>query len=344
MAHGAELPLPDWPGQVAQPLAVYPCGPQPKQVAIHPDRRELWVTMLDGPPSLKVFDLRTGEELASLDFGEHGSVEVIFTADGTKAYASQMETHLVFEVDVASRTVLRTFDARSIYSKVVMLSHDESELFVANWLGNDISVIDLATGKLTRRLATVETPRGLASSADGKFLYVAGYGSGELERLDPVTGARKSLFTGGKNLRHIAMHGAVAFISDMGKASIYRLDASTNRVSWFARTDGNPNTIDLSDDGKVLFVSNRGSNGAAGYLDVGPIFGSVLLIDTATGVTLDSIIGGNQTTGLDVRGDLLAFSDFRDDTCRVYKIPDFETLKAAGWPRKDLHKSDLKKK
>jgi len=309
-----------------------------------PDREELWVSMLDGPPSVKAFDLISGEELASLDFGEHGAVELIFTADGSKLYASQMETHLIYEVDVESRTLLRTFNARSIYSKVVMLSNDESQLYVANWLGNDISVIDLASGKLTRRLATVETPRGLASSADGQSLFVAGYGSGVLERVDVRTGARKILFNGGKNLRHIAMHGSVGFISDMGKASIYRFDASTNRVRWFARTDGNPNTIDLSDDGDILFVSNRGANGSGGYLDIGPIFGSVLLIDTASGDVLDSIVGGNQTTGLDVRGDLLAFSDFRDDTCRVYRIPEYDTLKAAGWPRKELHKADLKKK
>ena len=73
-----------------------------------------------------------------------------------------------------------------------------------------------------------------------------------------------------------------------------------------------PNTIDLTPDGQVLLVSNRGRNGPGGYLTVGKQRGSVLAIDTADGRVLDAIAGGMQCTALDVSddGSLLVFSDF----------------------------------
>ena len=86
--------------------------------------------------------------------------------------------------------------------------------------------------------------------------------------------------------------------------------------------------MDLSPDGKVLYVSNRGRDNAESYYLPGPEWGTVLAIDTGSGTVLDAIVGGNQCTGLDVSpdGTLLAFSDFLDHKIRVYAIPPYEVL------------------
>ena len=49
------LPLPDWPGQVVTPIAMFRCGRKPKGVAFSPDGRELWASFLDGAPSVGVY-------------------------------------------------------------------------------------------------------------------------------------------------------------------------------------------------------------------------------------------------------------------------------------------------
>ena len=56
-------------------------------------------------------------------------------------------------------------------------------------------------------------------------------------------------------------------------------------------------------------------------------------------------MGGNQCTGLDVSpdGNYLAFSDFLDNTIRVYKVPDYETLVAGGGGRAQERFADVKK-
>jgi DNA-binding beta-propeller fold protein YncE len=121
------------------------------------------------------------------------------------------------------------------------------------------------------------------------------------------------------------------YVDDTSTAEVFVVDLATDKVTKLASTDQRPNTIDLSPDGRVLYVSNRGKDNPADNKIAGPEWGSILAIDTQTGKILDAIVGGNQCTGLDVsaNGTLLAFSNFLDNSIRVYTIPGYETL-AAG--------------
>ncbi|MEQ1507499.1 MAG: YncE family protein [Myxococcota bacterium] len=343
----ARLPLPDWPGQVVEPLAVFRCGPQPKGIAVSPDGTEVWVTFLDGPPSVGVYALPYGEELATISLGDHGAVEAAFRCDGRTVWVSQMETHSVHEIDAATFVVRRWFDTESNWSKVIEPSPDGSRLYVSNWNFHDVSEIDLGLGETIRRLPTTNTPRGLHASADGRSLYVAGFGDGTFERVSLDDGSRTALFVGDA-LRHVvaAPGERHLYVTDMGGRCVWRYTPATGAVTKLATTDANPNTAALTPDGRVLCVSNRGPNGGEGYLADGPAYGSVLVIDAADGTVLDSIVGGDQCTALALTpdGQTLVFSDFRDDTIRVYRVPPYDVLKAAGWPRRDLHARDLRKR
>src|SRR5207247_10265216 len=134
----------------------------------------------------------------------------------------------------------------------------------------------------------------------GHGLYVAGCGDGRLERFDLGTWRSKIVLDTGGALRHL-VGGPVRqllYVDDMAKDEVYVVDLTTEHTRLLARTDDTPNTIDLSPDGRVLFVSNRGRNNPRSYYLPGPEWGSVLAIDTATGRILDAVVGGNQTTGL----------------------------------------------
>jgi YVTN family beta-propeller protein len=320
-------------------------GPNPKQVAFSPDGKELWVSLLGGH-GVQVFDTRTRKLLDQIRLGEHGAVEVIFTADGRTVFASQMETASVFVIDRRTRKVRRRLLTKGTWSKVMALSPNERTLYVANWVSNDVSEIDLASGKVRRLLPTVRTPRGLYPTADGRTLFVAGYGDGEIQRIDLRTGASKVLLRTGGAMRHLVgdPQGGRLYADDMALGRVFVVDLASERVRRLATTDKMPNTIDLTPDGRVLYVSNRGKNGAC-YCAPGPEWGSVLAIDTASGRILDAIVGGNQTTGLDVSPDgrTLAFSDFLDNRVHLYTIPPYQTL-AQGGGRALAHLQDLPKR
>lgn len=336
----------DPPGQLHHKVAQFTTGSAPKQVAFTPDRRELWVTLLGGP-GVEIFRPRTGRRLATIDLGDHGAVEVIFTADGSTAYVSQMESASVYEVDTATREITRRLPTQGSWTKVMALSPDESTLYASNWSSNDVSEIDLGSGEVIRRLPTVATPRGLFVAPDGGTLYVAGFDGGELQRIDLRDGSSRILEATGGAMRHLVgdPERGRLYADDMGADAVFVHDLDRGRVRRLTATDEKPNTIDLGADGRVLYVSNRGENNAESYYLPGPEWGSVLAFDAATGDPLDAIVGGNQTTGLDVSqdGHLLAFSDFLDNRVQVFEVPPYDELETGGGGRYGRHREDLVK-
>ncbi|MGH8908263.1 MAG: YncE family protein [Egibacteraceae bacterium] len=332
-------------GQLHHKLREFTTGSNPKQVAFSPDGGQLWVTLLGGE-GVQVFDPSTGEQVAAIDLGEHGAVEVIFSADGSTAYASQMESASVFEIDRGTFTVRRQLPTGGVWSKVMALSPDGATLYVANWSSNDVSEIDLATGRVRRLLDTVGTPRGLYPTPDGRRLFVAGFDGGELARIDLATGASTTLLATGGAFRHLVgdPERGLLYADDMAGDATYVVDLDTEEIRELAATDEKPNTMDITPDGKVLYVSNRGENGRS-YYAPGPEWGSVLAIDTASGEVLDAIVGGNQTTGLDVSPDgrWLAFSDFLDNRVQIFALPPYATLVDGDGGRAAAHLADIRK-
>lgn len=334
-------------GQVLHGLGLIATLGAPKGVSVTHDGGEAWTSILNGPPSIQIFDPRTGKLLGGVDIGEHGAVEVIFNKAGTLAYTSQMETAKCFEIDVKTRQVLREFDTGSAWTKWVELSPDEKTLYASNWSGDDVSIIDLATGKLVKRIGVSNTPRGMYATDDGRSLYVGGFDSGDLERIDLSTGEVTTLFADGGALRHIVADESTGrmYISDMNKDIIWLHDMKTGQTTKFLDVDEKPNTIDLTPDGRMLFVSCRGENNAKSYYLPGPEWGSILVFDAITGEPLDALIAGNQPTALDVSDDgrLLIFSDFLDNRLRVYEIPPYETFAGAGGGRYEAHFAEIGK-
>jgi YVTN family beta-propeller protein len=360
--------------------------PSPKSLTFTPDGKEIWVASLMNEKSgLTVFDVSfmnaeltnkvnasmgamaaagnnaknaatvststIAKRIADIVLPGGGAVEVIFSKDSSKAYVSQMETARVFEIDTATKKILRIFKTGASWTKIMLLSPDEKKLYASNWISNNVSEIDLVTGKLIRNIKTVATPRGLYITKDGAYLYVAGYDKGEIQKIDLATGKGTVIYKTGGAMRHIvadesAPGGGVLYISDMGRASIFKLSLKDDSVTKFASTDVNPNTIALSPDKKILIVSCRGVNkSATDYYNPGPEWGSVLLFDTETGKLLDAVVGGNQPTALDIAqsGTYFAFSDFLDARIQLFALPSPEILKMGNGGRGPVYKKELKK-
>jgi DNA-binding beta-propeller fold protein YncE len=149
-------------------------------------------------------------------------------------------------------------------------------------------------------------------------------------------------------MRHFAVdeEKEILYVSDMGEKAIFQISLKNDEVKKFVDTDYNPNTIALSPDKKILFVSCRGINNPSGnYYIPGPEWGSVLLFDTESGAMLDAIIGGNQSTALDISpdGKLLVFSDFLDSRLEVFEIPSYSVLKDGNGGRSGIYRDELKK-
>jgi len=336
-------------GQLVHHLLDIDFVPSPKGAVFTPDGQEIWTTLLlNKKRGVSVLNALDGKKIADIDLASGGGVEVIFSSDGSKVYVSQMETAKIFEIDTDSKKILRVFETGGVWTKVLEFSFDGKALFASNWSGNDVSEVDLETGKLRRRIPTVNTPRGLYATKDGNTLYVAGFDQGEIQKIDLKTGQGKVIYKSGGAMRHIAAdeEKGVLFVSDMAKNIIWQVSLENGQVKKFVQTDNNPNTIVLSPDKKILFVSCRGQNASVtDYYRPGPEWGSVLLFDSETGAMLDAIVGGNQPTALDVSpdGKFFVFSNFLDASLEVFEIPSYNLLKQGNGGRARVYKSELRK-
>jgi YVTN family beta-propeller protein len=332
-------------GLLLHKLGEFETGSNPKQVAFTPDERQIWVTDLGGR-GVQVFDARTLRLIKDIDL-KQGAVEVIFDRAGTTAFVSQMQTASVFLIDTATLKVEAQIFTKGVWSKEMALSPDEKTLYVVNWSSDNVSEIDLASRTVRRVIPTVHTPRGVYPTADGTRLYVAGFGTGDIARIDLDTGTSSTVFHSGGAMRHLVgdPKKGLLYADDMALGQVFVLDLRNDQVRKLANTDHTPNTLDLSPDGRVLYVSCRGRNNPTSYYLVGPEWGSVVVIDTATGRELDAIVGGNQPTGLDVSPDgrLLAYSDFLDNRVSVFSIPPYSVYANGHGGRSVSHLADLEK-
>jgi YVTN family beta-propeller protein len=341
------VPVWNHPDQIVNHLFNVAFAPSPKGLSFSSDSSEIWVThLLNEKRGVTVFNSETGEKTKEINLENGGGVEVIFSFDGTKAYVSQMETAKVFEIDVKTKEVLRSFNTKGTWTKVLELSKNGKFLYASNWCSNDVSEINLQTGKVERVIPTVETPRGLYLTEE--FLYVAGFKNGEIQKINLKDGSSEIIFKSGGAMRHIAgdKERGLFFVSDMALGVVWQVSLENDEVKKFVETDKNPNTISLSPDKKILFVSCRGENfSPSNYFIPGPEWGSVLLFDANTGEMLDAIVAGNQPTALDISSDgkILAFSDFLDHKIEVFEIPLFNKLKEGNGGRSNTYKEDLKK-
>jgi YVTN family beta-propeller protein len=79
----------------------------------------------------------------------------------------------------------------------VAVKPDGSKVYVANFLSNNVSVIDAATNTVTATIAVGSEPFGLGVTADGSKVYVANGASNNVSVIDTATNSVTAAITVG---------------------------------------------------------------------------------------------------------------------------------------------------
>jgi DNA-binding beta-propeller fold protein YncE len=176
-----------------------------------------------------------------------------------------------------------------------------------------------------KKLSGITVPRGLAFSHDGKFLYVASFEGGLILKYATDTWKeKKRIFKKWAAMRHIRVSpdNKTIFVSNMYHSEVYEIDADSFAILHTYKVFNNPNTIEIDEQAHLLFVSCRGPNNPGHYTWRSPKDGKVMVFDVEKKELLTTIQCGNQPTGLDLSndGNLLVFSNFKDNTIELYDI------------------------
>lgn len=171
-------------------------------------------------------------------------------------------------------------------------------LYVAEYTGNAVAVLDLASGEVSRRIDLPKAPGGLALSADEQILYVTGEApDGSLFSINPASGEIAAEIALGHSPGALALSpaGDRLYVANRFDNDIAVIDLASAAVVARIPVLREPIGLALAADGTLLYVANHLPSGAS---DGDYIAAAISVIDTGTLQAAGEIALPNGCTGL----------------------------------------------
>ena len=326
--HQLELKL-DRSNTLLDLVGEFPTGSQPKSVKFTPDGQHALVAELNGR-GVDLYETEPWRFVRQIEIpplgkkNQAGYVEFAMLPWQNEIWVSQMTTGQVHVLSLDDFSYKQSINVGGEWSKVSCVHPDHQLAFVSNWLSEDVSVLDAVNHKLLRRVKCSGTPRGMAVSPDKQYLWVTIYATANLDkiRLSDFKRVKTLSWPGIGAKRHVLIHpdGKTMYVSDMENGDIWVIDLASEKLIKRIPIAPKLNTFDMTPDGRLLFISSRGENNPVTYLEKGPDFGTLSVVDTQTLQKIDWVWGRNQPTGLAVHpnGHIIACTDFLDDNLEVW--------------------------
>lgn len=213
--------------------------------------------------------------------------------DGTgtpRALTADFSGASVSSIDLASGTT--TNIAVGANPGEVVVSADGRTAYAANQGSNTVSVIDVASGRVTATVAVGKVPAGLALTPDGGTLWVANYTDGTVQPIDTGTltaGSPTRVGSGPENMA-VTPDGKTLYVANIHDNTVTPVDLTTAEAGTPIPVGPSPFNVVAAPDGKRVYVSNSGGS-------------TVTPIDTATNDTEPTLLVTGQAYGLGLSPD-----------------------------------------
>ena len=253
-------PLADGGRMLATGQAIHPAGRmvtfagRPVDLALAPDGRTLYVKDSRGIVVIDAHAWKVRQELAFPSGGSsmHG---IVVSRDGSRVYATTAQ-NLLCEATVGqdgTAAWTRQFvlhgpqGAGDADPCGLALSPKETRVYVCLSRNNSLAILDLQTGLTQREIPVGVAPWDVVLSKDGLTAYVSNWGGRR-----PKPGEKTARSSGTDTVvdaRGVAASGTVSIV-----------DLETGRETAQIETGLHPSDLELSHDGRALYVANANSD------------------------------------------------------------------------------------
>jgi YVTN family beta-propeller protein len=159
--------------------AVYPVGSVPKVVQVTPDNKYVLVSNWCSY-TVTVISVESGKTVKSIKIGRYPR-GIAITQDGQFAYVAEMGGSNIHRINLIDFS--KTLIPIGSNPRAVVLSPDESKLYVTMNLAGKVQAWDLATNKTIKSVKTGAKPRSLDISSDGSALFVVNFNGDTVSKI-----------------------------------------------------------------------------------------------------------------------------------------------------------------
>lgn len=252
-------------------------------IAVAPDGRRVYASA-GGNNKIRVYDF-DGRALVERDAIALGDPKariypagLAVSADGNTLYAALNLDNAVAFVETATGHVTarvrlaRPARADDIGTLLYALAVSRQKLYVSEWNGGSVTVIDTGQGKRLRRIPTGGHPSGLGLSPDGARLYVANATSDSVSVIDTSTDSvtatvglspyPQAPMGSMPNAVAVSPDGKTLYVANGGNNDVAVVDTGTLSIRGLIPTAWFPSALMVSRDGRFLYVANMKGLGA----------------------------------------------------------------------------------
>ncbi len=148
-------------GKVTKSVLV---GEEPEGVKVAPNGKIVYVTS-ENKGTISAIDVATATLLKTIPVGRRPR-SIAFLPDGSRAYVSAENDGAVTVIDAAKNEAIQTISLGErgvIKPMTVLLSPDGKTLFSANGPSNEVSVVNLESASVTRKIKVGDGPWGVVA-------------------------------------------------------------------------------------------------------------------------------------------------------------------------------------
>ena len=170
--------------------------------------------------------------------------------------ASRYDRSFLYRIDLGSYEIDAIYPVGSV-PKVVEVTPDNKYILVSNWCTYDLNIISVESQKIVKTLKIGRYPRGIATSTDSKFAYIAEMGGSRIHVID-LQDFSVTYIPIGANPRAIVISpdGATMYVTLNLSGKVAAWDLIANRMLGTVTTGKSARSLAISSDGSALFVVN----------------------------------------------------------------------------------------
>lgn len=273
-----------------------------------------WYVSLIGTGQVWKFDIHA-DTLVKKAAVQGSPALLSLTPDGSKLYVSQFMTSSTNRVTVLNTATMAVIKTITVWTMPhgMRMNHAGTRLYVANMMSDNISVIDVARDSV---IATVPVaydavpfgppkymPMEVAVSPDDRFYVVTCSDWHEVRMFDASTNTLVDSFRVGEQPWHLQFtpDGEFCYVTNRLGNSVSVIHIPMRHVMstiTAPATLAYPHGVDISRDGRYVFVSNENISHLYVPRYNMEYVGNVCIIDHATGQIVKVLEVGKMPTGL----------------------------------------------